>query len=74
MAVVMIGVDPHKGSHTAVALDQDEKMLGQIRVRASSAQVTNLLSWAAAWTDRVWAIEGATRTRSLARSAAARGR
>ena len=60
MAVVMIGVDPHKASHTAVALDQDEVMLGQIRVRASSVQVENLQSWAASWADRVWAIEGAT--------------
>jgi transposase len=60
VAVVMIGVDPHKGSHTAVALDEHERMLGQIRVRASSAQVENLQGWAASWTDRVWAIEGAT--------------
>lgn len=60
MAVVMIGVDPDKGSHTAVALDAGEARLGQIRVRASSAQVENLRSWAACWTERVWAIEGAT--------------
>ena len=59
-AVVMIGVDPHKGSHTAVALDQHEKLLGQLRVRASSAQVENLQSWAVSWTDRIWAIEGPT--------------
>ena len=59
VAVVMIGVDPHKGSHTAVALDEHEKMLGQIRGRASSMQVENLQSWAASWIDRVWAIEGA---------------
>jgi transposase len=56
----MIGVDPHKGSHTAVALDADERTLGQIRVRASSAQVENLHTWAASWTERVWAIENAT--------------
>jgi hypothetical protein len=34
MAVVMIGVDPHKGSHTAVAIDAAEQPLGQLRVRA----------------------------------------
>jgi hypothetical protein len=56
----MIGVDPHKGSHTAVALDADERTLGQIRVRASSAQVENLHTWAASWTERVWGIENAT--------------
>ncbi len=31
---VIIGVDPHKGSHTAVALDASERKLGQLRVRA----------------------------------------
>ncbi|PZS30925.1 MAG: IS110 family transposase [Pseudonocardiales bacterium] len=56
----MIGIDPHKASHTAVALDRDETKLGQIRVRASTAQVTHLRSWAMLWTERVWAIEGAT--------------
>ena len=30
---VMIGVDPHKGSHTAVALDDSEQSLGEVRVR-----------------------------------------
>jgi hypothetical protein len=32
---VIIGVDPHKGSHTAVALDEVENKLGQLRVRAT---------------------------------------
>jgi hypothetical protein len=34
---VMIGIDPHKASHTAVALDGSESMLGQVRIRASKA-------------------------------------
>ena len=34
MSTVMIGIDPHKASHTAVALDGREVMLGQLRVRA----------------------------------------
>ncbi len=55
---MMIGVDPHKGSHTAVALGADEAPLGQVRVRASAAQVQRLLAWAAAWPERTWAIEG----------------
>jgi transposase len=59
VAVVMIGVDPHKGSHTAVALGVDEAMLGQVRVRASAAQARRLLTWAAAWPTRTWAVEGA---------------
>jgi hypothetical protein len=36
VAGVMIGIDLHKGSHTAVALDVHEKQLGRLRVRASS--------------------------------------
>lgn len=32
---VMIGVDPHKASHTAVAIGADEAVLGQLRVRAA---------------------------------------
>ena len=59
VAVVMIGVDPHKGSHTAVAVGADEAVLGQIRVRASAAQAQRLLAWAAAWPERTWAVEGA---------------
>ncbi len=59
MAGVIIGVDPHKGSHTAVALDESENKLGQLRVRATPGQVQQLRRWAAAWPDRTWAIEGA---------------
>ena len=59
MAVVMIGVDPHKGSHTAVAIDAAEEPLGQLRVRASVVQAGRLLGWAQAWPGRAWAVEGA---------------
>lgn len=60
MAVVMIGIDPHEGSHTAVALAADEVRLGQIRVRASAAQTEKLRTWATSWPERMCAIEGAT--------------
>src|SRR5580704_55000 len=59
VAVVMIGVDPHKGSHTAVALGADEAVLDQVRVRASAAQADRLLTWAKSWPERTWAVEGA---------------
>jgi transposase len=59
MAAVMIGVDPHKGSHTAVVIDQAERVLGQVRVRACVAQAERLLAWAQAWPQRAWAVEGA---------------
>ena len=54
MAVVMIGAGPHKASHTAVAVSGAEEPLGRLRVRASAAQASRLLAWAAAW-----AVEGA---------------
>ena len=59
MTAVMIGVDPHKGSHTAVVIGPAEEPLGEIRVRASAAQAGELAEWAAAWPERTWAVEGA---------------
>jgi transposase len=59
MAAVMIGVDPHKASHTAVVISVAEEPLGELRVRACAAQAERLLAWAAAWPQRTWAVEGA---------------
>jgi transposase len=42
-----------------VAVGADEAMLGQVRVRASAAQAQRLLTWAQAWPERTWAVEGA---------------
>src|SRR5215469_11508980 len=56
---VMIGIDPHKGSHTAVAVTAAEEVLGRVRVRACPAQAGHLVAWAAAWPERTWAVEGA---------------
>src|SRR4249920_2950621 len=55
MTAVMIGVDPHKGSHTAVAIDAAEEPLGKLRVRSSAAQAERPV----AWPRRTWAVEGA---------------
>jgi len=59
MTAVMIGIDPHKGSHTAVAISADEHPLGKMRVRACPAQAEQLAAWAQAWPERAWAVEGA---------------
>ncbi len=59
MAAVMIGVDPHKASHTAVAIGAAEEPLGQLRVRAPAAQAGRLVAQAASWPERTWAVEGA---------------
>jgi len=72
--VVMIGVDPHKGSHTAVAIGPAEEPLGRQQVRACPGQARQLLAWAAAWPERTWAVEGATGLgRLLAQQLAAAG-
>jgi transposase len=71
---VMIGVDPHKGSHTAVAIGPVEEPLGRQRVRACPDQARQLLAWAQAWPERTWAVEGATGLgRLLAQQLAAAG-
>jgi transposase len=56
---VTIGIDPHKGSHTAAAIDAAEVGLGDLRVRANDEQIERLLSWAARWPERIWAVENA---------------
>ena len=56
----MIGIDPHKGSHTASAIDQAEAALGELRIRSGAGQLGRLLDWAAQWPERIWAVEGAS--------------
>jgi transposase len=56
---VMIGVDPHKGSHTATMLDRREQEVRRIKVRAGGRQVPELLAWADGVRPRTWAIESA---------------
>jgi transposase len=56
---VVIGIDPHKASHTAVAIDRSEVELANVRVRATRRQVDQLLRWAEPFEKRTWAIESA---------------
>ena len=56
---VIIGVDPHKGSHTAAALDRRQQVIGRIRVPATPAGYRELRRWAAGWPERRWAVEHA---------------
>ena len=55
----MIGVDPHEGSHTAVAVDDREVELARLEVRSGSRQLEQLLQWAAPFETQVWAVESA---------------
>jgi transposase len=56
---VMIGVDPHKRSHTAVAINDDEVELGRVEARASRVQADELIAWASQFDDHLWAVESA---------------
>ena len=58
--MITIGIDPHKGSHTATAVDASEAVVGELRVTADRRQRARLLEWAARFEPRRWAIEGAT--------------
>ena len=56
---VVIGIDPHKASHTAVAIDEAEDEISSVKVRATRRQVEQLLGWAEPFEKRTWAIESA---------------
>jgi len=58
MASVMIAIDPHKASHTAVAIGGSEEPPGELRVRARGARAERLLAWAAAPQPRSASGEG----------------
>ena len=56
---VMIGIDPHKGSHAAAAVDNGETVVAELEVRATKRQTRELLAWAERFPIRRWAIESA---------------
>src|SRR6266508_3926712 len=56
---VTIGVDPHKTSHTAAALDEHGQLLDRQRIPATSDGYQALRAWAERWPERRWAVEGA---------------
>jgi transposase len=58
--VFIIGIDPHKGSHTAAVLDRSDSVIGELRVSADRRQRDRLLEFAADFTPRSWAIESAS--------------
>ena len=58
--MIVIGIDQHKSTHTATALDSATNTdLGSIRIDASVIEYKRLIVWAKAWPDRRWAIENA---------------
>src|SRR4029450_787958 len=60
MSLVMLGVDPHKQSHTTTALvTGSHQQLATLRVPASPSGYRQLLKWARQFPQRRWAIENA---------------
>ena len=55
----IIGIDPHKGSHTAAVLDDQEALVGELRVVADRRERDQLLRFALLFAPRTWAIEAA---------------
>jgi hypothetical protein len=58
-AQVVIAVDPHKASWTAVAVDARLQSIGALRVPVSTAGYQQLKQFARAWPHARWAVEGA---------------
>ncbi|MEU1548386.1 transposase [Nocardia sp. NPDC005745] len=56
---VVIAVDPHKASWTAVIVDQQCQPLDSLRVEVNRAGYRRLRRFARDWPQAVWAIEGA---------------
>lgn len=57
MDMVVIGIDSHKSTHTAVAADGNGRRLAERTVRATSAGHLELVRWAARFKDRRFALE-----------------
>lgn len=55
--MVIIGIDAHKKTHTAVAVDEVGRQLAQITVKATSEGHLRLVAWAARFEVRRFAIE-----------------
>jgi transposase len=57
--MIIIGIDPHKSSLTAVAVDSTAQPVATIKVAVTTTTVVKLQQWAAHWPQRRWAVEGA---------------
>jgi transposase len=57
--VIVIGIDPHKSSLTAVAIDATGTRLAARRFAVNAGTFRQLTTWAATWPQRRFAVEGA---------------
>ena len=71
---VVIAVDPHKASWTAVVVTAGLAAAGELWVEANRAGYRQLRRFARRWPDARWAVEGAAGLGGAAGRAAPRGR
>lgn len=58
--MIILGVDPHKSSHTAAAVDgPSTTTIATLTISSTEIEYRRLLDWARQWTERYWAIENA---------------
>jgi transposase len=57
--VITIGIDPHKASLTAVAVDASGRSLGHRQLLVNAGTLGQLTGWAGGWPARRFAVEGA---------------
>lgn len=57
--MITIGIDPHKSSLTAVAVDATGEPVATIRIAVTATTVRQLQEWGVRWPQRRWAVEGA---------------
>src|SRR6185295_10603413 len=57
-SVIVLGVDPHKDTHTVVAVDAVGQALGELTVRARTPGHEHAVTWARELgSERLWAVE-----------------
>jgi len=57
---MLIGIDPHKTTHTATAVEPSTRQeVASIRIEASLREYRRMLTWAQQWPQRRWAVENA---------------
>lgn len=57
--MIIIGIDPHKASLTAVAVDNSGETVARRRFAVNSGTATQLRKWSRRWDERRFAVEGA---------------
>jgi transposase len=56
---VLASFEPHKATHTAVAVDDDENVIDEFTLEASNDQAERLTGWADGLGKREWAVDSA---------------